>query len=121
MHHEKVYQVLVYADQALRGVGDDRRKTNDEGHHHHRGDARANPKNYQRRNGDDGHGLQKNRVGIYQLAQPAPLGKDHRHGHTNHDACQQPAGRFFPGDRERIQERRESLARGKQNRHRRIQ
>ena len=109
VHEEKVNQIFIHADEALRGVGDDGRKADDERDDRDRKDSRADPVDDERRNGDDGHRLQQDRVGIEQLAQPTPLREDHGDGDADDDAGEQAAGRFFGGDEQRIQQRRKAL------------
>ena len=75
--------------------------------------ARANPHENQRRNGDDGHGLQQDGVGIEHPPHPSRLSEHQCDDHTDDDAGQRPPpasdividraaiseGKRFPTDR----------------------
>jgi len=71
VHQEQMNQVLLDADQALRGVGDNGRERDDESNERHCGRASADPHQNERSDGDDGHGLQQDGVGIKHSPHPA--------------------------------------------------
>ena len=102
-------QVFVDADEALRGVSDDGRQTDDESDDGDGEDSRSHPENDEWRDGDDGHGLQQDRVREEHLAEPATLGEDHCDADADSDARGESASGFLGGDEERAEKRRQAI------------
>ena len=73
---EEVLQVLVDRNQACRHVGNDRKETDDTGHHHDCFKAVAEPGDQQRGDSDNRYGLQKDDIGIKGRAYPARLAEE---------------------------------------------
>ena len=108
VHEEEMDEIRLDADQSLRGVGDDRRQADDEGHQRDRQCARTYPHQNHRRHGDDGDGLQQDGVGVEHAPYPAGLREEQRDQHSHNDAGYQASCRLLRGDGQRRHQRGET-------------
>ena len=90
VHGEQVQQVGVDRGQAGGGVGDDREERDDEGDGHHPLEAVADPQNDERRDGDDGHGLQEDGVRVQAAGDDSGLGEEQGDEEAGDETQQEP-------------------------------
>ncbi len=109
VHEKKVDQVFVDADESLGCVGDDGSKADDKCDDGDGEDPCSHPENDERRDGDDGNGLQQDCVGKEHLPEPPTLGEDHGDADADDDAGYEPARGFFGSDEERTEKRRQPI------------
>src|SRR5579859_4187318 len=98
-------EIRLYADQSLRGIGNDGRQANDEGHQRDRCGARPHPHEDERSYSHNRHRLQQDGVRIEHAPNPAGLGEEERDHYPHHDAGGQAACRLLRCNGQRSHER----------------
>ena len=95
MHEEELHQVGVDADESLRCVRDDGGEADDECDDSDGEQALTGPHENQRRDGDDGDCLQKNRVREEHAPEPGQTRENERDQQAADDASRRPSGCRF--------------------------